>query len=335
MRIKYLIVFLTLLVLQYACLTLKAQLSSTLCAGQKGIKYQVMGKPSSIFHWTVEGGQIVSDPQANTIMVNWDNIPGEYTITVYEETNTGCLGNTKKVKVSIVLSPIFDLGKVKSICEGDQIEFNPGKGFYKYLWQDGSMQPVFIASTSGIYWVEVSNKDGCSFRDTVELVVNPLPKIDLGKDTMLCATNEIVLDAGNIGAFYQWNNGANTQTILAHEDDGQIWVNVTDANGCLGNDSIQILKCSTHQNISIPNAFTPDGDGHNDYWLIGGSEQYPNITVKIYDRWGIQVFESERGYYKPWDGTSNGKQLPTDVYYYIIKLGDGSKEIIGSITLIR
>jgi gliding motility-associated-like protein len=332
-RPKYLIIFLTLLVLYYA--SMHAQTEYKLCAGQKGMKYQVTGKPGSIFHWTVEGGQIVSALQTNTIMVNWDNIPGEYTINVYEETNTGCSGNTKSIKVKVLPAPVFSMGRIKNICEGDQIELNPGKEFKKYLWNDSSTEQILIATKSDLYWLEVSNTEGCSFRDTVTLMVNPPPKIDLGKDTMLCTTNEILLDAGNNGTFYQWSNGANTKTNIAHENEGIVWVKVTDDNGCTGSDSIMLLRCSTAKNINIPNAFTPDGDGHNDFWIIGGSEQYPNITVKIYDRWGLIIFESDRGYQKPWDGTSYGKQMQTGAYYYIIKLGDGSKEIVGSITLIR
>jgi gliding motility-associated-like protein len=269
-------------------------------------------------------------------VVNWDNVPGEYTISVYEETAKGCSGNTNKIKVYIQPPPIINLGKFKGICEGEKLTLNPGAGFYKYLWQDSSTQQVFTTYTSGTYWVEVTNQDGCSFRDTIKIFVNPLPKVDLGKDTMLCAPDEITLEAGNnMGASYLWKNGATTPTIIAHEDDSQIWVRVTDENGCIGSDTIQILRCTILQRINIPNAFTPNGDGHNDFWLIGGSENYPDITVKIFDRWGIQVFDAERGYYKPWDGSSNGRKLPTDVYYYIIKLGDGSKEIVGSITLIR
>jgi gliding motility-associated-like protein len=110
---------------------------------------------------------------------------------------------------------------------------------------------------------------------------------------------------------------------------------VIDPNGCVGTDTIQILSCTEHFNLIIPNAFTPNGDNHNDYWLIKGSENYPNISVKIYDSWGIQVFQSDQGYPQPWDGTSNGKKLPMSAYYYVINPGDGSKEIVGSITLIR
>jgi gliding motility-associated-like protein len=256
-------------------------------------------------------------------------------ITAFEETTTGCKGNSMKAKIRIISSPAINLGKFKTICKGDQMELDPGKGYSRYLWHNGSTNPSFITDTAGTYWVEVTNQNECTIRDSIEIMVIPLPKINLGNDTMLCATNELLLDAGDKGTFYKWSNGVTSQTIIAHEGDGQIWVKVSDANGCVGTDTIQILHCSKQQKLEIANAFTPNGDGHNDYWQIEGYQNYPDMTVKVFDRWGIEVFSSEHGYFKPWDGTIGGKNLPTGAYYYIIKLGDGSKEITGSLTLIR
>ena len=323
------------LILIDANIDIYAQALYTLCASQKDVQYKVTGNTGSNFHWTVEGGQIVSDPYADNITVNWGSIPGEYNVSVYEETVKSCLGNNMIIKIKINASPAVNLGKVKNICEGGQVELIPGKGFNTYLWQDGSSQPTYTASENGIYWVEVTNQDGCSFRDSVLLITNPLPVINLGIDTMLCAPNELVLDAGNFDGLYDWYNGSNSHTLIAREGDGQIWVKVTDSNGCIGADTIQILNCIDHSGLFIPNAFSPNGDGYNDYWLIKGYENYPNISVKIYDSLGIQVFQSNQGYSPPWDGTSNGKKLPVDAYYYVIDLGDGSKEIVGSITLVR
>jgi gliding motility-associated-like protein len=268
-------------------------------------------------------------------MVIWDNKQGDNAISVFEETSNGCYGNTMKVIVRINPSPIIKMERFETLCQGQQIELNPGAGFSKYLWQDGSVKPGYIAKSSGIYWVEVTNSIGCSSRDSVEITLVPLPKVDIGKDATLCAPDELTLNAGNNGAVYQWSNGSAGQTMIAREGDGQIWVRVTDANGCVGSDTIQILTCTKQQKLEIANAFTPNGDGHNDYWEIRGIENYPDMSVKVYDRWGNEVYRSDKGYAKPWDGNLNGKKLPTGVYYYVIIPGDGSKEISGSITLIR
>jgi gliding motility-associated-like protein len=95
----------------------------------------------------------------------------------------------------------------------------------------------------------------------------------------------------------------------------------------------------------IPNAFSPNGDGINDYFEILGIEFYENNSISIINRWGNKVYEA-KGYgvsSSPvfWDGKSNtgfssgNNELPTGTYYYILDFGDGQKPISGSIYLDR
>lgn len=88
--------------------------------------------------------------------------------------------------------------------------------------------------------------------------------------------------------------------------------------------------------FEIPNGITPDGDGKNDTWVIPNLRfYYPNNIVKIYNRWGNLLFESN-GYDTPWDGTNNGQALPMGSYTYTIDFNDGSTEpISGTVTIIR
>ena len=74
----------------------------------------------------------------------------------------------------------------------------------------------------------------------------------------------------------------------------------------------------------VPGGLSPNGDDINDTWLLTGFENYPYATVKVFDRWGQEVFFSTSTM-APWDGTFDGKDLPTADYYYIIDLGDGQK----------
>ncbi len=70
-------------------------------------------------------------------------------------------------------------------------------------------------------------------------------------------------------------------------------------------------------------------------WNIGEIELYPDIEIRIFNRWGETVWRSEKGYPQPWDGRSNGKLLPIDSYHYIIDLGKNRKPIVGNITIVR
>jgi len=94
--------------------------------------------------------------------------------------------------------------------------------------------------------------------------------------------------------------------------------NFLDSDSCNDND----LKIST--------AFSPNGDGQNDYWVINGIENYPNAQIMVYNRWGHEVFRA-KGYENNWEGNyqENSQKLPPSSYYYVINLGDGSPFIDG------
>ena len=81
---------------------------------------------------------------------------------------------------------------------------------------------------------------------------------------------------------------------------------------------------ATELSFEIPGGLSPNDDNINDTWLLTGFQNYPDATVKVFDRWGQEVFYAT-SIMAPWDGTFDGKDLPTADYYYIIDLGDGQK----------
>lgn len=106
------------------------------------------------------------------------------------------------------------------------------------------------------------------------------------------------------------------------------------ANASIGDTAdIQIdLIENVFADLEITNFFSPNNDGHNDYWEIGGSAFYPNLEYIVFDQSGNVVFR-KRGYSEPWDGNVNNTPLPPGVYYYIIRSADES--VKGTITLVR
>lgn len=88
------------------------------------------------------------------------------------------------------------------------------------------------------------------------------------------------------------------------------------------------------QSYSIPNAFTPNGDGINDTWHIQFLDSYQDCTVTIFNRLGQNLYYSN-GYGSPWDGTYRGGAVPTGVYYYVITLKNINKTLSGYVTIIR
>ena len=96
-----------------------------------------------------------------------------------------------------------------------------------------------------------------------------------------------------------------------------------------GNVAVTVLKQPT-----VPNTFTPNGDGINDIWEIKYLSSYPGCTVNIFNRVGQKVYSSI-GYTRPWDGNAAGSELSTGVYYYIIDPKNGRKAFSGYITIVR
>ena len=101
-----------------------------------------------------------------------------------------------------------------------------------------------------------------------------------------------------------------------------------------------ILACSAFSEVSItvpftvPNVFTPNGDGVEDTFEIGGINNYPQAAVSIFDRRGKLLYSSI-GYQNPWDGAFHGIGLPVATYYYEIDLGNGAKSVGGYVYLMR
>ena len=136
-----------------------------------------------------------------------------------------------------------------------------------------------------------------------------------------------------------WSTGESTENIT-NITAGTYSVTIRDANDCVLDETLVVSPLNPLC-ITIPNTFTPNGDGFNDTWVIGSTEggtlgqAYPYAVVEVFNRWGELVYRSEEGYSRPWNGMSDGKPLPMDSYYYIITLNNGQPPVSGIITIVR
>jgi gliding motility-associated-like protein len=296
--------------------------------------------PNSTFHWVINGASKINmTPAGDTVDITWTNTPGYYSIGISEVSDFGCIGDTVYSVVN-VQGAIVDLGPDVKICQGDSATFDAGTGWDSVTWKDGSHFREYTTNKSDTVWVTVTTTSGCKNSDTAILYVNPKPHIDLERDTTVCGSELLNLNAGNDGIIYQWSNGEITPSFIIttdsfgnNEQKKFYWVKVTNSEGCSSTDTINISKCNLTSN-DIPIAFTPNGDAHNDTWEINFLKYYSEATVEVYDRWGRLVFYS-KGYSKPWDGTSDNKRLPIDSYFYVINLHNGSQPFYGTVTILR
>lgn len=109
---------------------------------------------------------------------------------------------------------------------------------------------------------------------------------------------------------------------------------VIDANNCikeLNNTQLSDIQVDC---ITIPNAFTPNGDNVNDTWEINNIEKFPDAIIQVYNRWGQAMY-----YASPddenWNGVYNGKLVPAGSYVYMINLYNGKKSYTGTVTVVH
>lgn len=291
--------------------------------------------------------------RGDTIQMNWDNTleGGIYTFTVTEYSENGCIGEPYSQNIvlnsSTINIPFEGVPTNIAVCYGETAKIDPGV-FTNYLWQDGSRNKIFYTSESGTYQVRLVDKNySCSYNE-IETTINPLPLVWLGNDTILFENKGLVLDAYNSNiVIYNWSTNENLPsiTINAQNVTQKIWVNVEDFNGCKNSDTISITL-NDYNNLRIPSAFTPNGDGINDKWYFPAPKEetnvelYPyfdNIEINVFNRWGRLVWNSKNKFIA-WDGKDlNGNILPMDSYHYIIRFNIKDKTYLykGSITIIR
>jgi gliding motility-associated-like protein len=246
---------------------------------------------------------------------------------------------------------IFDL--TKTACVGQMVSFTSfadgNQPPFEYLWTypDGHQDdadPFFFAVTradAGEYILVVTDQVGCSDQQVVQLIVSENPVAAFhGTDTLEMHAGD-VLDAGPGMASYRWSPGDTTQSIVIQEE-GMYIVEMESQLGCTGRDSIYIKLTSEEIpefEIYVPNAFSPNGDGINDKFMISSNSlNIQHLTLNIYDRWGGELFSGD-GVSSGWDGKKAGKDCPGGVYVYKIVFEvdgvPGMQERTGTVMLVR
>ena len=280
---------------------------------------------------------------------------GNYSITLRATSSFGCFKDTTKTFDKFFDKPIADFNVTPdNLCQGATNTFTdlstaPNSTIQVWNWDfaDGSnatdASPVKLYTRPGNYAVKltVTNAVGCvSDVFTKTVIVNLQPEVDAGP-SFIVPQNSIVRFApivnDSVVVQFLWtptadfSNPAKLKQVITATHNQTYTLTATGAGGCTDSDTmfVKILKPFT-----IPNAFSPNGDGINDTWIIRELDDYPGATVSVFNRYGQVVFSSN-GYPNAWDGTTKGKPLPFATYYYIIKLENGFEPLSGSVTIVK
>ncbi len=199
-----------------------------------------------------------------------------------------------------------------------------GTAPYAYAWSSGSNLNTSGGLGAGTYTVTLTDSKMCTA--TALAIVNQHPNstatINPYPVTAIAFGEQVQLQAGG-GVSYNWLNTQDlnctscSNPVASPRNDYVYCVNVIDANGCADTACTTILIDTSCANIFVPNAFTPNNDGLNDY-IQFSNRCIEELKFTIFNRWGQKVYASQ-GLDAKWDGTYKGEKQLISTYFYVLE----------------
>jgi gliding motility-associated-like protein len=261
--------------------------------------------------------------------------------TIYQVLATDDAGcqSTGSVNVQVVFpQPVTVTPDSTSVCAGGTVTLK-ASGADVYSWI-GDLKGSDInapgevtarPSASSIFTVIGRDIHAC-FADTANVIVTvlPVPTVNGGPDVEVIAANPVVLQAIGSADVTEWK--WTPADYLSCTDCGQpvaspkrpetYIVKVTNDLGCTASDTVQAKILCEESLVRIPDAFSPNGDGKNDRFVILGIGEVKHLV--IYSRWGVKVWEKNNFYPADagscWDGTMGGHPAPVGAYAYYVEM---------------
>ncbi len=266
-------------------------------------------------------------------------------------------GSSLPFDIKTPVSAAFDYS-VAYGCNQDTIQVNylPGGGVNQSVWNidttfvSSSLSPAIVETIFGLKNVQHIVSNGfCSDTVTKTVDLDNLLTAAFKAPDEVCPKNVVAFTNSSVGNIvaYHWDFGDGTSSTdqdpskHLYPDTREaasyaVQLIIRDNMGCQDTASEQITKLQTC-NVSVPNAFTPNGDGKNDYLYPLNAYNTSDLEFRIFNRYGQLVFET-RDWTKKWDGRLNGQSAETGTYVWMLSYTDGSGKKLsqrGTTVLIR
>lgn len=264
---------------------------------------------------------------------------GQYTVEIID--TIGCISN---YSVVIDQPQVLNLSITGSNiqCTGGSngnlsTTVSGGTSPYTYHWSNGQSTPNINSIPVGEYSVTVSDANGCLVYLNASIIEPDPISIELKPYATSCIDQTdgsitSTIAGGSGGYNYLWSNGK-TSEEMSNLPAGSYTLSVTDVYGCEASETTTVTR-SNIACLTVPNTFSPNGDGVNDTWDINNIQLYPDCNMQVFNKWGAIVFESQ-SYPEAWDGTYQGTPLPAETYYYILSFAKSLETLTGTITIIK
>lgn len=283
------------------------------------------------------------------------NLPaGNYTVTVTDA--NGCT-SSQSVTITQASALTATATATSASCGNNDgtatVSSAGGSPSYSYVWSNTQTGSSISNLLPGNYSVTVTDGNGCTQTTAVSVAQTGGPAATIGTNITISQGSSATLSASG-GTTYSWTPTSDlscttcANPVASPSTTTQYCVYVYDASGCYDSACVTVTvttfieppDCSgaTTKDIFLPNAFSPNGDSENeDICLQGKVDCIEEFTIRIYNRWGEEVYGSDNKYFC-WDGRYQDKPENTGVYVYVmqVKMSAGdelSKK--GNISLIR
>ena len=309
-----------------------------------GTPAALSGTPPYTYQWQPSAflnNSSIANPIANGITSSM-----QYTLTVTDK-DTNIVSDVVVINLDAIY--LFSAGLDTGYCFSQEGGVTIGapvnnNSFWNFNWKPTTdlnnptaANPLASPTITTIYTLTVS--DGICPDNITQVTVTPFapPNLSAGPDTTINEGQTITLQ-GSGATIYYWTPDYRIKYYGSANPD--VWPIVTttyvlsalDQHGCFASDQVVVNVIKGDQ-LFFYSAFTPNADGENDFFYIGNLEKYPDNNLKIYNRYGKQIY-SATNYDNTWNGTYLGEMLPTGTYFYV--LNDGKDKLHkGTVTILR
>lgn len=286
----------------------------------------------------ISGGQSPYDilwSNGSTSNYITDLAAGSYSVTINDANSCLTIESYSVVNPS---APLYlNILKKDISCYGysdGEIQINAIGGMpeYTYLWEYNNNSFTGSSASNlakGTYYITVLDSQNCDF-DTLVVIAEPkhIEYSFISVNPSCIGNDDGYVEVSVIGGYppynISWNNQTASAEIITGLSQGVYTFTLTDNAGCSLETNTVFLIDDNAECLKIPNAFSPNGDGINETWIIENIENYPWAVIQVFNRWGQLMFEG-KGNAAPWDGTWNGKIVPTGGYIYTVDLLNGTR----------
>lgn len=323
----------------YASLGFGQQALDTVCIFDPPNRLAVPFQAGMRYQWSVGQGLIVSRPDSNVVLIDWSNAnAGVHGISVFAYSDSSfCPGDTSLALIKVT-APSTALAKFpERVCEGEWVSLESSiQG--DFMWKGGSRDRVVsFRATSDTSTYLIALNGSCS-NDTVafdiQVLDQPVAGISQLPDTLYYGDHRNLFFQGTApaDALIEWylnqiyyDKGQRIQIDWLEFGDNELIQIVS--NGMCSDTAYKYVYVDHQFEVFLPNAFTPNGDGTNDFWKFKGYG-FDEFKAWIYNRWGEQVFYWDQTHnVEGWDGYHQGQLAMEGTYVVKVEIRDQRGEM--------